>query len=175
MAPGKSFLFSLISISISMLNILAQILTSATVIIMQITDLKPICPCQKSSKRVDISSAFNSNLSDSYWPRTNPSSQCIWISSERFLESEIELILLPDFNSFAGFLWKPSHIFRMKTHACLWYDQNLLCTTKKWAVCTADESRTSCSYPKKRVLFHMLFSRSHCGHRTLAMTFLEPI
>lgn len=140
---------------------LAQILTSATVIIMQITDLKPICPCQKSSKRVDISSAFNSNLSDSYWPTTNPSFQCIWISSERFLESEIELILLPDFNSFAGFLWKPGYTFRMKTHACLWYDQNLLCTTKKtgrrgqFAQLTNLEPHGT--YPKKNVSFFICF------------------
>ena len=163
-----------------MLNMLAQILTSATVIIMQITDLKPIYPCQESSKRVDISSAFSSNLSDSHWPTTNPSFQCIWISSERFLmESEIELILLPDFNSFAGFLWKPSYTFRMKTQTCLWYDRNLLCKTKKtgrrgqFAQLTNLEPHGT--YPKKRVLFHMFFSRSHSSHRTLAMTSLEPI
>lgn len=31
------------------------------------------------------------------------------------------------------------------------------------------------TYPKKHVLFHMLFLRSHCGHRILAMTSLEQI
>jgi len=67
----------------------------------------------------------------------------------------------------------------MKTHARLWYDQNLLCATKKtgrrgqFAQLTNLEPHGT--YPKKHVLFHMLFLRSHCGHRILAMTSLEQI
>jgi len=130
---------------------LAQILTSATVIIMQITDLKPFRPCQKSSKRVDISSAFNSNPSDSYWPTTNPSFQCVWIFSERFLKSEIELILQTwarsqDFYESRATLsrWKPTHVFGMIKIYCVqqkkpvvvgsshsWQISNLMVLTQK--------------------------------------------
>jgi len=138
---------------------LAQILTSATVIIMQITDLKPFRPCQKSSKRVDISSAFNSNPSDSYWPTTNPSFQCVWIFSERFLKSEIELILQTwarsqDFYESRATLsrWKPTHVFGMIKIYCVQQKNR-----SSWAVRTADKSRTSWYLPKKTCSFSYAF------------------
>jgi len=52
----------------------------------------------------------------------------------------------------------------MKTQTCLWYDQNLLCKTKKtgrrgqFAQLTNLEPHGT--YPKKRVLFHVFFSQS---------------
>jgi len=112
-------------------NLYACALTSATVIIAQITDLKPLCPYQKIKQTSrDFISLQCKPLRFLLANNEHIISLCLDIFRE-VPEIQNRAHSTISSSSFAGFLWYPSYTLRMKTHACLCYDQNLLYVTKK--------------------------------------------